>query len=547
MALAGLDLEIQRGTIFGFLGPNGAGKTTTLRLLTGLAHPTSGSAMVAGVDAARSHDRGGRRGRVDAPRDATFGYLDQDPRFYGWMRGRELLELVADLYRMDRTERRARIAEMLELVGLSEAAGRSIGGYSGGMRQRLGLAAAMLARPAVLFLDEPVSALDPAGRHDILEVIGRLRGTTTVFMSTHILNDVERVCDRVAILDHGRLLADAPIEDLLARYAAPVYRLEPEAGQEDALEPLATRLRGRLVGDGRRDGPEGLRIHVTDPTRRRSGAVPGDRRHRRRGRCPRAAATRPWRTSSCASWRRARPAGGDRGGVCMTGYRVLLRKELREQWRTMRLGIVVIVYLVFGILSPVLARYMPELITGMLPPDQVPLRLPTPTTADAIDQFVKNVGGTLTIAAVLLAMGMIVAEKERGTAAFILTKPAGRGAFVGAKLTALAATLAPGLGGVRCRGVRLHRVAVRAAACRGLRGDGRARLARAAVDRVDHPPRERRWCDRSWRQAPSASRHTPSWPWSPPCRPSGLTCRRDCRTPRARWRSARSRRRSVSR
>lgn len=126
----------------------------------------------------------------------------------------------------------------------------------------------------------------------------------------------------------------------------------------------------------------------------------------------------------------------------MTGYRVLLRKELREQWRTMRLGILVIVYLVFGILSPVLARYMPELITGMLPPDQVPLRLPTPTTADAIDQFLKNVGGTLTIAAVLISMGMIVSEKERGTAGFILTKPAGRGAFVGAKLTALAATLA---------------------------------------------------------------------------------------------------------
>ena len=125
----------------------------------------------------------------------------------------------------------------------------------------------------------------------------------------------------------------------------------------------------------------------------------------------------------------------------MTGYRVLLRKELLEQWRTMRLGIVVIVYLVFGILSPVLARYMPELITGMLPPDQVPLRLPTPTTTDAIDQFIKNVGGTLTLAGVLLAMGMIAAEKERGTAAFILTKPAGRGAFVTAKLTALAVTL----------------------------------------------------------------------------------------------------------
>lgn len=125
----------------------------------------------------------------------------------------------------------------------------------------------------------------------------------------------------------------------------------------------------------------------------------------------------------------------------MTGYRVLLRRELLEQWRTMRLGIVVIVFLLFGLLSPVLARYTPELIGSFLPPDQLPLRLPTPTTADAISQFIKNVGGTLTLAGVLLAMGMVASEKERGTAAFILTKPAGRGAFVAAKLTALAVTL----------------------------------------------------------------------------------------------------------
>jgi ABC-2 type transport system ATP-binding protein len=264
VALAGLDLEVPPGTIFGFLGPNGAGKTTTLRLLTGLAHPTTGSAAVAGVDVTDGA-QGSPNGRANASRGSTFGYLDQDPRFYGWMRGRELLELVADLYRMDRNERRARIGEMLDLVGLSEAAGRSIGGYSGGMRQRLGLAAAMLARPAVLFLDEPVSALDPAGRHDLLEVIGRLRGSTTVFMSSHILNDVERVCDRVAILDHGRLLADAPIEELLARYAAPVYRLEPEVGQEDTLGPLEDRLRGASWATAVEADLEGLRIHVTDP------------------------------------------------------------------------------------------------------------------------------------------------------------------------------------------------------------------------------------------------------------------------------------------
>ena len=132
---------------------------------------------------------------------------------------------------------------MLETVGLVEAARRRIGGYSGGMRQRLGVGQAMLPRPAVLFLDEPVSALDPEGRRDVLELIGRLRGEATVFMSTHILTDVERICDRVAILDHGRLVAEAPIGELLARHARPILELDPEPGQADAVARLAAALR----------------------------------------------------------------------------------------------------------------------------------------------------------------------------------------------------------------------------------------------------------------------------------------------------------------
>jgi ABC-2 type transport system permease protein len=125
----------------------------------------------------------------------------------------------------------------------------------------------------------------------------------------------------------------------------------------------------------------------------------------------------------------------------MTGYAVLLRKELLEQWRTMRLGIVVIVYAAFGLLSPATARYLPEILRSLVPADQMPLTLPTPTMADAIGQFSKNVGGTLTLAAILLAMGLIASERERGTAAFILTQRASRGAFVAAKLTALAVAL----------------------------------------------------------------------------------------------------------
>ncbi len=232
-ALDRLDLEVPVGSVFGFLGPNGAGKTTTLRILTSLANATSGSATVLGVPV----------GSGEPNRRALLGYLDQDPRFHGWMKGRELLELVGNLYGMHGAELRSRIDETLELVGLSEAGRRSIGGYSGGMRQRLGLAQAVLNRPPVLLLDEPVSALDPEGRRDVLEVIRRLAGESTVLFSTHILTDVERVCDRVAILDQGHLVTEGPMDQLLARYARPVYLIEPEVSANGELERLASALR----------------------------------------------------------------------------------------------------------------------------------------------------------------------------------------------------------------------------------------------------------------------------------------------------------------
>ena len=232
VALDGLDLVVPRGSVFGFLGPNGAGKTTTLRLLTGLGHPTSGTAMVAGIPVAD--------GSLELARH--IGYLGQEPRFYGWMSGRELLELAGRAYGLAGNELRARVDEVLGVVGLAEAAKRRIGGYSGGMRQRLGVGQAILPRPPVIFLDEPVSALDPAGRRDVLELIGSLRGTATILMSTHILNDVERICDRVAILDRGRLVTEAPMEELLAGHARPILELDPEPGQEAAVEALIEHL-----------------------------------------------------------------------------------------------------------------------------------------------------------------------------------------------------------------------------------------------------------------------------------------------------------------
>jgi ABC-2 type transport system ATP-binding protein len=150
------------------------------------------------------------------------------------------------------------------MVGLSDAARRTIGGYSGGMRQRLGIAQAILARPRVVLLDEPVSALDPEGRRDMLETIGALRAHSTVLLSSHVLNDVERICDRVAIIDAGRLVTEAPVPELLDRYALPVYRLEPEPGEIEALRALAEALRGQPWVTAVEEAPGSLRVAVGD-------------------------------------------------------------------------------------------------------------------------------------------------------------------------------------------------------------------------------------------------------------------------------------------
>lgn len=233
LALDHLSLDVPTGAIFGFLGPNGAGKTTALRLLTGLAFPDSGGATIAGMDIATGGAALHRR----------IGFLDQSPQYYGWMRGRELLTFVGEIFGLRGKSLRERVDETLALAGLTDAAHRRIGGYSGGMRQRLGLAQALINQPEVLFLDEPVSALDPEGRHDILEAIASLRGKSTIFMSSHVLADVERICDAVAIIDHGKLIVSATVTELQERYAQPIFTIEPEPGQDAKLAPLVNALR----------------------------------------------------------------------------------------------------------------------------------------------------------------------------------------------------------------------------------------------------------------------------------------------------------------
>lgn len=229
-ALDGLSLTVEPGTVFGFLGPNGAGKTTTIRILAGLARPTAGRAWVDGVAVGL-----GRREIAH-----KIGYLPEQPSFYAWMTAREFLDHVGRIFGLGAAERQGRVAELLDLVGLAEAGKRRIGGFSRGMRQRLGLAQALVNRPQVLLLDEPVSALDPAGRKEVLEMIDRLRGSCTVLMSTHILADVERVCDTVGIIARGRMVAEAPRRELLERYAVPAFEVE--------VEPAAAVVLSRWAG-----------------------------------------------------------------------------------------------------------------------------------------------------------------------------------------------------------------------------------------------------------------------------------------------------------
>lgn len=227
-AVDGLNLKVEEGTVFGFLGPNGAGKTTTIRMLTGLAHPSGGKAWVAGVELNQSRKVAAR-----------IGYLPEEPAFYTWMSPLEFLDHVGRLFGLAAAERKARALDLLEMTGLAQVGKRRIAGFSRGMRQRLGLAQALVNRPEVLFLDEPVSALDPAGRKEVLEMIEGLRRKCTVFMSTHILADVERVCDTVGIINQGKLIVEANQQELLARYTLPAFELECDPGQEAALKAWA--------------------------------------------------------------------------------------------------------------------------------------------------------------------------------------------------------------------------------------------------------------------------------------------------------------------
>jgi ABC-2 type transport system ATP-binding protein len=228
IALDNLDLEVPENVVFGFLGPNGAGKTTTVKLLTGFTRASSGSAIVAG-----------EKVTLDSVRlRSLIGLLPDVPAFYDWMTGKEFLSFVAEIYQLSREEAKKRTGELLEMAELEKAQNRRIGGYSRGMRQRLGIAQALVNQPKVLFMDEPTSALDPIGRREVLGLIQQLRQTTTIFMSTHILSDVERVCDMVGIIDNGKLIITSTVKALRQKYAHSVFELEFLEDAHPVLETL---------------------------------------------------------------------------------------------------------------------------------------------------------------------------------------------------------------------------------------------------------------------------------------------------------------------
>ncbi len=271
-ALDGLSMRVERGEVFGFLGPNGAGKTTVVKILLGLARATAGSARVLGRPAG---EREARR---------RIGYLPELFRYQPWLRAREVLALHAELAGMPVSERSSAIADALELVGLTERANDQSGTFSKGMQQRLGLGAALLGRPDLVFLDEPTSALDPVGRADVRRIVRAVRERgTTVFLNSHLLGEVEQVCDRVAVIDRGRVVAAGTLDELLGertvRVRATALPAEARAGLarfgplhlEDPADPSAFAVRPidpeRIPELAAAIVAAGGRIHALEPGR----------------------------------------------------------------------------------------------------------------------------------------------------------------------------------------------------------------------------------------------------------------------------------------
>jgi ABC-2 type transport system ATP-binding protein len=246
-ALNGLSMSVQQGEVFGFLGPNGAGKTTAVKVLLGLIKPTSGRAWLLGAPLGTLAVR------------QRIGYLPELFRYQDWLTAREVLALHCSLARLARDRWADAIDRALELVGLAGRGNDRVGGFSKGMQQRLGLGVALLGSPDLVILDEPTSALDPVGRHDVREIIQGLKARgATVFLNSHLLTEVEHVCDRVAIVDRGQLLAVNTVAELTNDVHSVRLRLtglEPSEAVEIARQPVVAA--SLPAGNGRSGGEQG--------------------------------------------------------------------------------------------------------------------------------------------------------------------------------------------------------------------------------------------------------------------------------------------------
>ncbi len=254
--LDGISFRVREREIFGFIGPNGAGKTTTLKVLMGLIRPTSGEASILGHDV----------GEITFRRQ--IGFLPEQPYFYDYLTGREILRFYAKLSGVPQGRREPRVSELLSLVGLAEAGDTRLRSYSKGMLQRIGVAQALVHDPTVVFLDEPMSGLDPVGRKEVRDIILRLRAEgKTIFMSTHILSDVEMVCDRVAIIAEGKIRYEGAIDEFL-HAGEPQVDLVFANLPSEAAARLEERFDAQLRGHGERvelriaekDSREALRV-----------------------------------------------------------------------------------------------------------------------------------------------------------------------------------------------------------------------------------------------------------------------------------------------
>jgi ABC-2 type transport system ATP-binding protein len=241
LAVNSVDMSVRRGEVYGFLGPNGAGKTTTLRMLVGLIRPTSGTATVTG------HAPGSPAGL------ARIGALIESPGFYPYLSGRENLRVLADLASVSSK----RVEEVLDMVELASRAGRKFGTYSTGMKQRLGVAGALLKDPDLLILDEPTNGLDPQGMAEMRKLIKDIgQGERTVLLSSHLLGEVEAICDRVGVISNGRLVTQSTVQELLGEEGI-LVRAQPA----DAAQDLLTKMFG-TAAVSRQNGA----IHLkTDP------------------------------------------------------------------------------------------------------------------------------------------------------------------------------------------------------------------------------------------------------------------------------------------